>query len=574
MSTELAYREELPEQATEQPESAAATLTALKADFNALLARLKSARVMYDPSNPIATVYVDSVHGLDTNDGTRFYPLKTLAAAKARPLTASDVVGLARGSFWREKLDLSATDGASIVAVGSGAMPVLDASDVVTAWTLAGGYLKTYQASLNTEGAGADSIGVWEDGVRLTRRASVADVEANAGSFYAPAPGTNPVTVSIHPTGSGNPTSNGKTYEVSIRHVGGHVGNNSVMRGVRTRRQISNNGSANGEVNATLAGIVAEDGHKHNLFIDSGTAKRCVAIFNETGLTSLTMFIAFRGDARGYAARFEDCAARGRTGAGGAAFYAHTNNDPPYAYDLLEFIRSHARETTSGFSGVAPVVRVIDSSARCPSPLDFGTDDLLVERGVFECGNGTMSFGAIGAAATYRLRESCFYIPGPDSKPMLTLYGSGKTWLLEDCTWVVGAGNYQEVVGPYNSPAPTGCTVKAYRNIFHANNVLHIPTGVTYEGDYNVFVFRDGGPWWNYHGTVYSTLADWQAATGQDANSIVVTATPFTGSVADGDFRIDPNSTTAAKGAGPAEPPSAWPTVPSTIAEAEAWAAL
>lgn len=57
----------------------------------------------------------------------------------------------------------------------------------------------------------ADSgIYVLEDGESLTTQNSVADCQANAGSYYVS--GTSPLVVHVHPTDSGNPNSNGSCY--------------------------------------------------------------------------------------------------------------------------------------------------------------------------------------------------------------------------------------------------------------------------------------------------------------------------------------------------------------------------
>src|SRR5262249_3332940 len=122
------------------------------------------------------------------------------------------------------------------------------------------------------------------------------------------------------------------------------------------------------------------------------------------------------------------------------------------------------------------------------------------------------------------------------------------------------------------------------------NNVLNIPTGASYTGNNNVFVRGSGstGPFANYHGTNYdlsngTQFANFRTATGQDANSIVLTSSPFTGTPANGDFRINAAALTGAGhdgDAGPSDhwdysarvavsgPPTTWPTIPTTLVQA------
>jgi hypothetical protein len=52
---------------------------------------------------------------------------------------------------------------------------------------------------------------VFEDGVELTARASVVLCQANAGSYYA-TNAAGEIAIYVHPTGSGNPNTNGNAY--------------------------------------------------------------------------------------------------------------------------------------------------------------------------------------------------------------------------------------------------------------------------------------------------------------------------------------------------------------------------
>src|SRR5690606_11162811 len=81
---------------------------------------------------------------------------------------------------------------------------------------------------------------------------------------------------------------------------------------------------------------------------------------------------------------------------------------------------------------------------------------------------------------------------------------------------------------------------------------VHVPTGVALgASDFNIyFSLSEGGNGHTFRGlydnTTYTTLASWQAATGQDANSVYLTAEQaadfFLGDPTKGDFRINPNA--------------------------------
>jgi hypothetical protein len=126
-----------------------------------------------------------------------------------------------------------------------------------------------------------------------------------------------------------------------------------------------------------------------------------------------------------------------------------------------------------------------------------------------------------------------------------------------------------------------------------------------YVGEHNIFVRGNTSPEFLWNEGYIANLAAWQAATGQDANSVYMNtaqyATFWTGSTLAGDFRFNgSNAVTASNGsvftgtfpdgvplstAGPQEhfnwntrtvdsgPPTKWPVPPQTIAEAQTYVA-
>ena len=107
-------------------------------------------------TDPTYDVYVDSDFGSDSNPGTTSSrPLQTLAAATTL-LGASQSVGLARGSHWRESFNLGSKTAPTVGAYGAGDAPIIDGTDIITGWTAytTGGVAHMYSKSVTHE-AGA-----------------------------------------------------------------------------------------------------------------------------------------------------------------------------------------------------------------------------------------------------------------------------------------------------------------------------------------------------------------------------------------------------------------------------------
>ena len=131
--------------------------------------------------------------------------------------------------------DLDARRGCVITTHGGGPRPVISGKDVVSSFTEYSAPAYTFTVSIEAMVANRGYPGVFEDRVRLTEvivgdagiadaAAAIAYVEANPGTFYFAGPGTHAAgwaagskTYYVHASDSGNPGSNGKTYEVYKR---------------------------------------------------------------------------------------------------------------------------------------------------------------------------------------------------------------------------------------------------------------------------------------------------------------------------------------------------------------------
>lgn len=309
--------------------------------------------------------YVNSATGSDANDGlTPATAFETISAANA--ILANGVrIGLARGSEWREQLgdDLLSYTDVVVGAYGSGAMPILDGSDVATGWTYDGAYTNLYSVAWAHDGSVGDFLSVWENGARLRWVASQATADATPGSFYAATISGTPSTIWIHPNGSTNPTNNKKTYTASRRKQGLTCGTPAArwtIMDLHTRKSISNNGSLQAAApGSVVRRCLAEDGTKHNMFIGADCiAYDCIAWESDwADRTNTTAFVAYVTNGIGRTAKFERCisvmdTAKVTVAVAGAdaieGFYAHTASSAQ-KWDRVDYVDCSAYGATRAF---------------------------------------------------------------------------------------------------------------------------------------------------------------------------------------------------------------------------------
>lgn len=272
--------------------------------------------------------YIDSVAGSDSNAGTSasasWATLGKLTSASA--LRNNVRIGLKRGGFWREFLDVNSYTGVYVGAYGAGPMPEICGADVASSdgWALTGGRTKAY----NRPWANSITLGfiqLWEDDVAMMWVSSEATCESTPGSFYVSNTLANPATIYYHPTGSGNPASNGKVVEIT-RWDGGLHGayftpGALTAVGICCSKPGHNNGAL---VASTAIDCLAVDGLKHNL--GSPDARRCVAwrAASGAGRTGQSLWVGFAADGTGVTIRAEQiyCV----DGPTADAFLSHTSN--------------------------------------------------------------------------------------------------------------------------------------------------------------------------------------------------------------------------------------------------------
>lgn len=233
--------------------------------------------------------YVDSVNGNDENDGaTPSTAYATLIQTETAALFFGNGVriGLARGSEWREELDLNTLDGVTVAGYGSGKLPIIRGDDVLESGDFTNDvtHTNTWKVSWTpSDNVPGVSPNVFVDDVRLARAASAADCNSTPGSYYSNNSYTADVAqdVYIHPPDSTNPTSDGKTYEITRRDYALDVGGNCRIANIRATRAGSYQGNIVAGLNAYISGCVSQDGSKHCIYVESGIVEDTYMVFGD-----------------------------------------------------------------------------------------------------------------------------------------------------------------------------------------------------------------------------------------------------------------------------------------------------
>jgi hypothetical protein len=176
--------------------------------------------------------YIDSVGGSDGSAGTSsgaaletWAGVDTKIAALPAHRRSGLWIAMAKGSVWPERWSpADETAGVHLSDYGTGNPPMFACDDNLDNgdFALASGKTYTYQIDVAVEldTLAAEYPGFWEDDIRLTRLSTVNDVEAKPGTFCVLDATGSTITAYIHPYGSTNPTSDGKTYAAAVRRRG------------------------------------------------------------------------------------------------------------------------------------------------------------------------------------------------------------------------------------------------------------------------------------------------------------------------------------------------------------------
>lgn len=578
----------------------------------------------------MTALYVDSVNGSDANSGlSTAAPKQTLTAAQTAydgDLTIVDIF-LKRGSSWTlEKLDLDDRTGAKVNGLlwGTGNIPVIDCRDTLSAggWTLsahgdAGGVV--YERSVTRNKASSTAVEyhhVWEDDAYLSRTTSVAACAALPGSFYAVSDQLQTTTLYLHPLGSTNPTSDGKTYKWSKQNIGiearsapqsrvtgvkvvgawDHYGGIAVGFSGVARRFVIRGGGVHHTVCAadliedviTLQGLPGTQGGgiaitryaPVDLTGQDIVFRRCHVNGGTATAANVTGFYAHGTAGILNSATFEQCSILGGS-TGAAGFTAdtvnkvlrgcYTDQGGMGSRDHLTFDRT--------------ILRGMLSITAAPSSEQFvwNLTDSIIWNDTAATG-GALAFTSKNGAITVN-RSILRVDPAASNRPILTNEGDAQTTInVTNSILIQGVGQYFQV----------GTNLSPQRTTMSGSNILFV-------GNSESGTYRGSGV----------TFANFGATIGL-TNYARMTATQYTttngglwlGNPDDGDFRINPAavctwpngtvSTTLPDGtpltalgpqnhwdyatrASASGPPTAWPTaggatsIPTTEAEAQTY---
>lgn len=486
-------------------------------------------------------IFVSQSDGLDTATGLSYPRAKqTLAAGSALLSVSTSSIALISGSHWREELPIFALD-YNAVSTGSGDIPVIDGSDIVTGW-VADGAANVWQKSwTHAVPSGSERFIIVEDGKILTRVANVATCSATPGSFVdIRSSEGSPVLLRVHATGSGNPNTNGKLYEASRRWrvLSSEAAASITVSGpVEVTKAVTNNGAAYFLGDAQVSRVLSTYGTKHNFFLGSSAARDCIAWYADKPTSdegANTLYVSYKNDPRADSFLYERCGAvqplgGGTALAGHACFFAHSATiGHLYISGTIRQCWGHGAVFGGHPSGAASNIEQgcywrgmsFVSSSEATS-----VDQTLAY--IFKTYDGASSSPT--AINSYVATDCAYFYEARTSVDAASIQYAGGNNSFTRCSLVMGA--------PHAFNAPLFAT-SASSGTFTFNNsiawgfsgnLLSIPAGVTYVGNNNVFGLRNEfnptrGFEAVYQGVGYTTLSAWQTATSQDANSVYVLA--------------------------------------------------
>jgi hypothetical protein len=499
--------------------------------------RVRTGRISTGTGAASGTWFVDSVAGSDSNNGTASgTPFATLAKV-ATSITANPTktnVALKRGSLFRESLPTTATS-VSDYGSTSDPVPIIAGDDVITGWTVNGTQAAVWEKTVTIDAGGRPRI--YEDGLIMPSVADLATCASTAGSRVLLNDGGT-VLLQMHPTGGGNPNTNGKTYEATVRLAPVVMGDNCFLIGVHARRGVSNNGAIKMGRGAYVERCLAVDGSKHNALIGSGTVVDSIAFRADAPTAaepSNALWVGY--DDRGIPGQSLTLRRVGviadSIAAGGSALITHDNSGG--AYDTVTAEQVWMVKTGS-FGPSTGILTVRGYYAeQCFFPIG-GWYSSQVSFDCFQTKNTglTSDVGMINFTAaplltpqSVTLSDGAAYSEGStDAILRLQAVMNGVNLTLRNVALTTSLGVSRIAI---SGEGWSSGTMTLQGNVFHTSpsgTSINAPTGITYTGDDNLFAKQDGAGAGAgtesliYHGTTYGGLAAWKTATSQDANSL------------------------------------------------------
>ncbi len=488
--------------------------------------------------------FVDSVAGNDANTGlSQAQAFKTLAKLQT-VLGNDDTVNLKKGSHWREQLTIT-EHGVAIWPYGSGADPLIDGSVVGTGWTKTGGYTYVYQITITPAwGTGTNFMKVFEDNEFLALATSIANCDATAGSYY-PSGSTGTITLYVHASDDGNPSTNGKTYEYShyANPLDSYSAQDLHITGVHTRRNLHSGGSLRLGRDALAKDCRASQGGAYNVYMRAGGVLDGCMI-DDVYYSATAALVTYNEDTpAGQAITIRDCdfSMSWTTGMnwgqtiGVTGHYNVSGNFGTILVDTCTFSRVAKPIADLRHATIIQVLdcEYIDCKMNEPIPSAAGPGCTIL----FEGGWWTSSvadqraYHILYATAPLTIENMTIYMAAPSDigfiavRAAATVEVSGVTFSTA-LTSGVRIAVYSESAGAdltlnWNTWAVTESGSYGNRYSFTAG-----AAGMTWASDYNTFHPTTFSM--NIFGTTYTDLEDYQDGTGQDAHSSLEGTGPMT----------------------------------------------
>lgn len=492
-----------------------------------------------------ASVFAD-INGSNANAGTSLPLAKQGLSNAAALLTGAGSIGIAEASFFRDRAYFD-EDGNGLYSVGAtGAIPVISGADLVTGFT-AQGTTDVWQKSIAFENA-SDLLGkgitermrVYKNGALLTRVANISACSSTPNSFVdvKRSDGT-PVTIYINVGAGANPSS--FNIEVITRHAAITSSGGMTVRGpIIMEKGMSNNGALYLEGESDVSGVLLRDGSKHNGFVGAGRIYGSIAARADPPTTyegSNTAWVSYMNDPTGFSYTYELCGASelSATPAAGfshnVGFYAHAAA-PGFFYTVGTLRQCWAVGDMLGGHGSGAVSSIetgchwagvtLVSRTDLPVTATYSTAKIMaLVKATATPKNDLRDLTASDFAWYFQERTS-----RGNTNPAFQ-HEQGDVVLENGVIWCGDGFNFNAHCMNYFGSATGTLTVNNCVIGGWTGWLLAVAPGQTYTGDFNVFnasnVFATTRNFHaNFEGTDIYTLADWQTATSEDANSVYI----------------------------------------------------
>jgi hypothetical protein len=501
--------------------------------------------------------YVDSQYGDDNNngysEGQAFATLTKLQTVIASG-TPVDNIYLKCGSFWRESLVLgSAFDDVVITSYGAGRWPIISGASIQGSWSKTAGRTNVYEAGVTKEAQNEDDFPVYENGVLLLKATDLANCDATPGSYFYVENSPTNITFYVHTTNSDNPLTNGIDYEVTIRHCI-DSGDDVRISKVHTEKSSDRAGSTVGALNLSLTNSIIKDGTSHNMINAGGITENVLAFDLQEQSAGATMFVSYEDTPQNLTAIYNNCFAVNTNEnvplTSITAFYAHGSGLNEWQKIIID--NSLAYRTAAVSNAVADSLIITNGSFQKVRTFSFSSSNAVPASYQLASGNQlwVIDDSRTQPPTNGQWYNNAFYLE-EDTNVEFIQWDQGETFDMQNCVIYT---NDRAVMRQFN-PEGSGQFNNSYNVYFGRPNTWYQieADSLEYTGDYNIyFALNNGGAdevKLRLNGTVstvHTTLAAWIEATGEDQNSVWLTAEQaehfWVGDPTKGDFRINPDA--------------------------------